>query len=258
MNYKLALFLMGVCHQTYCQFVSPVNKFVVPRGYRCVSVFNAAAYGSKREIFGTIIESDHNIIIAFRGTISKADTISDFIASQMSFPWVLKAGKTHRGFTNIYSSARQQIITALRQCSPDKKLLITGHSLGGALATLCALDIACNTIFTTPYVYTFAAPRVGDPIFAAFYNQKIIHNHRIVIDHDLIPYVPPPIYRTISRCKVYLYLHVKGLFQLHFKSDSISKNHALHNYFAVLSKFEPKYTGSMCGQTPSFCPILKV
>lgn len=57
---------------------------------------------------------------------------------------------THRGFTDIYASARDAILSLLGTLSPEKTLYVTGHSLGGALATLCALDVAANSAFTTP------------------------------------------------------------------------------------------------------------
>jgi predicted lipase len=253
-NYKLALFLIGACHQTYKQYEDAAGRFIVPAGFRYLTSFTAAAYGNSTEIFGFIIESDDNIVIAFRGTTSTADTISDLIARQIPFPWLSNGGQTHRGFTEIYETARIQIITALTKCNPNKKLIITGHSLGGALATLCALDPAYNSKFSPPIVYTYGAPRVGDPTFAAAYNQKIAFNHRIVIESDLIPLIPPPLFKIHGYPKVYHYLHVKGGFMLHFLTDSLSKNHALINYFTVLAKYDSEYALNLCSQIPVFCP----
>jgi triacylglycerol lipase len=254
-NYKLALFLAGACHQTYNQFDDVAGRFIIPAGYRYLSSFTAEAYGPSREWFGYLIESDDTIIIAFRGTTSTADTVSDLIARQTPFPWISNAGKTHRGFTDIYGTARQQILACLSECDSNKKLIITGHSLGGALATLCALDLSCNSKFAFPIVYTFGAPRVGDPTFTAVYNRKVPINHRVVIESDLIPLVPPPIYKSPTQSNVYLYLHVKGGFTLHFNSDSLSKNHALINYFTVLAEYETDYAINLCNQIPIFCPI---
>jgi triacylglycerol lipase len=254
LNYRLALFLIGACHQTYMQYKEAAGIFIVPAGYEYVASFTADAYGATKELFGFIIESDDIIVIAFRGTTSTADTISDLIAIQVPYPWVPNGGKTHRGFTEIYATARQQILSALSKCSKEKKLLITGHSLGGALAALCALDLAYNTKFKSPTVYTYGAPRVGDPTFAAAYNRAIAINHRLAIESDLIPLIPPPIYKT-PQSKVFLYLHLKGGVHLHYISDSLSKNHALINYFIVLAKYDSEYVHSLCSQIPVFCPV---
>jgi triacylglycerol lipase len=254
-NYKLALFLICSCHQTYNQFLDSAGRFIVPSGYRYLSSFSAQAYGSILETFGYLLESDDTIILAFRGTTSTADTVSDLIASQIPYPWFSNGGNTHRGFTEIYATAREQIIDALAKSDSHKKLIITGHSLGGALATLCALDLAYNTKFAAPIVYTYGSPRVGDPTFAAAYNQKIAFNHRIMIDSDLITLIPPPFYKIPSQSKVYHYHHVKGGFILHFLTDSFSKNHALFNYFTVLAKYESDYAINLCNQLPVICPI---
>lgn len=254
-NYKLAIFLICVCHQTYNQFEDEAQRFIIPAGYQYVTSFSSEAYGATLETFGFIIESDASIIIAFRGTSSQADTISDLIARQIPYPWFANGGNTHLGFTEIYAKARLQIIQALAKCDPNKRLIITGHSLGGALATLCALDLAYNTQFAPPIVYTYGAPRIGDPAFAEAYNQKIPFNHRIVIESDLIPLIPPPIYKILSNSKIYIYVHVKGEFVLHFLTDSLSKNHALINYFTELARYEPEYANNLCSQLPIFCPI---
>jgi triacylglycerol lipase len=253
-NYKLALFLLGACHQTYNQYEDAAGRFIVPAGYQYLTTFTAVAYGNSTEIFGFMIESDDNIVIAFRGTTSTADTISDLIARQIPYPWLYNGGQTHRGFTEIYETARMQIINVLTKCNMNKKLIITGHSLGGALATLCALDLACNSKFSSPIVYTYGAPRVGDPTFAAAYNQKIALSHRIVIESDLITLIPPPLFKPHGHPKIYHYLHVKGGFMLHFLTDSFSKNHALINYFTELAKYDTEYAIKLCSQIPIFCP----
>lgn len=48
---------------------------------------------------------------------------------------------------------------------PDYPLVITGHSLGGALASLCALDFIKENI-PINYFYTFEQPRVFNPKLA--------------------------------------------------------------------------------------------
>jgi hypothetical protein len=76
---------------------------------------------------------------------------------------------------------------------------ICGHSLGGALATLLALDVAANTIFKNPTVYTYASPRTGDNAFTVFYNHMVPNTIRIANRMDLVPKLPmPPLYDHVS------------------------------------------------------------
>ena len=58
--------------------------------------------------------------------------------------------------------------------------------------TLLALDVAANTNFKNPTVYTYASPRTGDPSFASTYNQVVKNSFRIANRLDLVPKLPLP------------------------------------------------------------------
>lgn len=62
-------------------------------------------------------------------------------------------------------------------------VICVGHSLGGALATICALEIAHR--FKTAIslqTYTFGCPRVGDRRFANEYDRRVPFTFRFVFD----------------------------------------------------------------------------
>jgi hypothetical protein len=97
-------------------------------------------------------------------------------------------------------------VPALPWKQPVNSLTICGHSVGGALATLLALDLAANAAapFNEPTVYTYASPRTGDATFVSTYNHVVPNTFRIANRLDLVPKLPlPP-----------LYDHVLGLFEL--------------------------------------------
>lgn len=79
---------------------------------------------------------------------------------------------------------------------------MTGHSLGGALATLFALELSSSqlakqgAIFVT--MYNFGSPRVGNKRFADVYNEKVKDSWRVVNPRDIIPTVP----RLMGYCHV--------------------------------------------------------
>jgi pimeloyl-ACP methyl ester carboxylesterase len=132
------------------------------------------------------------------------------------------------------------VVKALSQLlwkNPVTSLTICGHSLGGALATLLALDVAANSSapFNNPTVYTYASPKTGNPQFVSTYNHIVPDTVRIANRLDLVPKLPlPP-----------LYDHVLGLFELNpvqlglppkvlVKFDIVCE-HILHTYLYLLS-----------------------
>jgi triacylglycerol lipase len=72
-----------------------------------------------------------------------------------------------------------------RQTGVGPNLYITGHSLGGALATLCALSMKDRK----PSVVTFSSPRVGDIQFSANFNKLIPDCVRVFNTEDIVPQV---------------------------------------------------------------------
>jgi predicted lipase len=112
------------------------------------------------------------------------------------------------GFRGIYVSLRQQMIDALNtifntiDVNNIPQIYVTGHSLGGALATLAIPDILNNTIFTKDEIkdkikdkitlYTFASPRCGDSTFAGKFEKQGVKHWRIANTEDFVTTLPFP------------------------------------------------------------------
>lgn len=98
--------------------------------------------------------------------------------------------QVHSGFYKLYMSARDQLWTLYNSFKPaPRELFITGHSLGGALATIGAYDFARKN----PIYYSFASPRVGNPPFANTFNDLVPTALRIYNIDDTITQTPLPI-----------------------------------------------------------------
>ncbi|TVX92361.1 lipase family protein [Paenibacillus agilis] len=256
---KTAIFLAAMTYQTYV--LVQTKKIFLPKGYKLRYVIQALGGVEKpiKEVFGYIAESKHNIVMAFRGTGSFQDNESDQDIFQVPYPFVKNSGKTHRGFTCIYSSARNNIIRVLNKLSPTKRLYIAGHSLGGALAVLAGLDIAVNTKFHKPIVYTYGSPRVGDPTFAAKYDRVVKNSVRVFNVHDIIPLIPDKVYPPPFTKEGLYYQHVKRKYPISFQLNSVAGlNHNIVCYFNTLSKKNPAYTKAICQPNPGFCPATGV
>jgi len=152
------------------------------------------------KVFGFIAQRDSDVVVAIRGTDGVLEWMKDFEFEFVRFPFV-DAGSVEAGFSGFYSTFRTdrnntapRVFDALAKLIAGgavKTLRIAGHSLGSALATLLAIDVAANSDFTTPIVYTFASPRVGDKVFAGTYDGLIETSWRIANVNDIVPQLPP-------------------------------------------------------------------
>lgn len=139
---------------------------------------------------------DYNIVV-FRGTKTPRNFMTDFACTPVRFDWVFTAapaiGEIHSGFGHSVADGLKEIVAALATRDQSKRLLLTGHSLGGALAALIA---ACFTVMGTAIrpisaIYTFGQPRIGLHDFCNTYGRilagKLV---RFVNQKDLVPRVP--------------------------------------------------------------------
>jgi hypothetical protein len=163
--------------------------------------------GNNRVSMGLILQATAagDVVIAIRGTEGIQEWIHDAEFLLVKCPFLVGAGHTEDGFTAMYlsmttglapgSPSVAKALSALPFKRPVTSLTICGHSLGGALATLLALDVAANTAFKNPTVYTYASPRTGGPLFVSTYNQVVPNTVRIASRLDLVPKLPlPPLY----------------------------------------------------------------
>ena len=253
-NSKDAILLAAMCYQTYPFFEE--GKLVLPKGFELRYTIRAIAgvENPTEEVFGFIAESEDRIVVAFRGSDSPQDLDSDFDFFQVPYPFVENGGETHRGFTCIYKSTRNSLIRELNKLSNKKRLFVTGHSLGAALATLFTLDIAVNTKFKNPILYTLASLRVGDPDFASRFNRTVKNSVRIFNVHDPIPTFPNRLYPPPFTDEGLVYQHVSRKFPLSFQLNNMPLNHRINCYFKNLSKKNPAYAKALCNANPGFCP----
>jgi triacylglycerol lipase len=147
---------------------------------------------------GFVAESGDAIVVAFRGTQPNRpmDWFVDFRAT--CDPWDHKdAGKVHSGFysalRNVWgvTLANGEILPRRLVNRGSKTIWITGHSLGGALAELCAAQALFVSKIPVQGVYTFGQPRVGTKDFADAVHAKLGSGiFRFVNDRDIVPRVP--------------------------------------------------------------------
>ncbi|CBZ36652.1 lipase, putative [Leishmania donovani] len=165
---------------------------------------------------------DHDaerIVVAFRGTYNTVNWLQnlDFWLTPYPHPGCGKGCKIHRGFYSAYSSLRTQMIEdvlLLHARYPFYTLFITGHSLGGAMAMLAAVelttwnmleadvlgkDVQSRGAVSPPLhlapveLYTFGEPRVGNGYFSNWSLSVLTRKRSFRLTHarDPVPHVPP-------------------------------------------------------------------
>ena len=136
-----------------------------------------------------ITHNDELVLIAVRGTAEGNDLLRDIDAEQIPINAEDGTGQAHRGFYEAARAVREFAITYLDKFHSGQKIIITGHSLGGAIALLLAEMIRRREGFTyDPLLYTYGAPRAADQTFVE--GASALTHHRMVNHNDPIPSVP--------------------------------------------------------------------
>ncbi|MBE9044826.1 lipase family protein [Pleurocapsales cyanobacterium LEGE 10410] len=172
---------------------------------------------------GIVIQHKNYVVAVFRGT----DELVDWLDNVKAFPIKGPLGNVHSGFYNALLDiwVRQGMWDSIQQLrergsefddselpvwlrglkKPKRSLWLTGHSLGGAMATLAAAWLAERKI---PFsgAYTFGQPRVGDENFQVAFDTKLNKRFfRFQNNNDIVTRVPARLmgYEHVGR-----YIHI--------------------------------------------------
>jgi predicted lipase len=101
--------------------------------------------------------------------------------------------RVHSGFHACWhgSSVREPVLACIRDAlaaRPDARVLACGHSLGGAIASLAALDAVreCGVGAHRVACYTLGCPRVGNRAFASDYETVVPDTWHVINDQDVV------------------------------------------------------------------------
>lgn len=134
-----------------------------------------------------ITHNDELVLIAVRGTQQSADFLRD--ADALQVPFEEGVGRVHRGFYGAAKKTAAFVTSYLDRFHAGQKLLICGHSLGGAVALLLSEILRRRAGFDyTIQLYTYGAPRAADATFTK--NAEALVHYRMVNHNDPIPSVP--------------------------------------------------------------------
>lgn len=175
----------------------------------------------------TIVRKGPAIIVTFRGTGGETagQTIVNAIASdartKLISPSFISSSRltrekekgllVHKGFYESYMHFRPTLQKLLAE-EPKSNLFVFGHSLGGAMATLMAIDMQTNYShrFETITHLVSGSPRVGNEAFFEYFTYRVHDNLRIVVNNDPVPVIPGK-GRVEGSAKFQDYVHVGRL-----------------------------------------------
>lgn len=128
----------------------------------------------------------------FRPTMNKLNWALNFVFPSYRIPYGNKDSpiRIHSGFLADYMTLRDDVHCIIAKDRDITEYIFCGHSLGGALARLAAVDAQYNFCIQAT-VYTLGAPNVGNKAFEDSFNKRIHHSMFYVNDKDPVPTVPP-------------------------------------------------------------------
>lgn len=177
-----------------------------------------------------VINTNNTLYICFRGTSSLQNWKSNFDIRLKEYKKNNNKFKIHNGFYTQYNSIRHNILPFLIKNDTYNNIIVCGHSLGGALATICCLDICDNIYNRNITCVTFGCPRIGNKDFSDLYNLYNIKMHRIVISDDLVP--KWPINREYTHICNSIYFKNKNIY-INPKKSQLSLKRYLMDIFNI-------------------------
>jgi triacylglycerol lipase len=132
-----------------------------------------------------VLLATHDCFVVSRGT--EPNRWEDLRADANAWTIALEIGRVHSGFHQHVDVIWPQVEELLR--GNRKPVWFAGHSLGGAMATVCAVRCKQSLIHSDPRaIYSFGAPRVGDRRYVRY--LKVRH-YRWVNNNDIVTRMPP-------------------------------------------------------------------
>jgi triacylglycerol lipase len=146
------------------------------------------------------------VVVAFRGT----DELADWKTNLRHQPAPSPFGQVHSGYLAAVDLLWPHVFEAVRRLRDDEQpLLVTGHSMGGALAVLTTARFAFEGEIPIAGLYTFGQPAVADPAFEVELERRIARRYfRFVNTMDMVPETKVDI--ALAHCGVELFIDRGG------------------------------------------------
>lgn len=211
-------------------------------GLNAFESFGSWATGT--QAFAVRMRDPKQALVVFRGT--EPDEVAD-LATDLELSTTKWDGdvRVHAGFDAAFESVRGAIEAWLAKHAPLPPI-VTGHSLGAALATLAASRWRASRLVT------FGCPRVGNEAFA--HTIPAQSNRRYVDGCDVVTEIPPEIPNLYVHAGTAIYIDRHGRLQPGWNAEriAIDRGDARLDY---LAKFAWRFGNVLMRDLADHAPI---
>lgn len=151
----------------------PEVLFLPVPWHPATSQFNTEYWGETG--LGFVASTDKGVVVAIRGT----KDLTDFL---VQFEWGSTPYGTHLGYESVAASIEARIRSAVRNADAGRKVYVTGHSLGGAVATIVGRALA-HDFPDVVEIFTFGSP----PMLTKGTVLDRVALHRFIAPADVVP-----------------------------------------------------------------------
>lgn len=132
---------------------------------------------------GFIAQTRYGLVVAVKGTATIKDAVRDAMVKKVPFT---DAYRVHNGVKLEFDTLWPTVKDAI---GANRTVCVTGHSLGGGIATLLAFSIK-SELSIDPEVVTFGSLATGNGKFVGAYNALVPRTTRVVHHMDIVPRLP--------------------------------------------------------------------
>ncbi|KAH7358885.1 Alpha/Beta hydrolase protein [Plectosphaerella cucumerina] len=222
-------FFVQYASAAYCNSENAPGAPVVCAASACKTVeanraVTVASVEGPKSGLGALVAVDHvrrAIVLTVRGSANVRNWLTNLQFTFSSCSDLVANCKVHNGFGDAWAEIRPTVLDAVRAsraANPTYSVITTGHSLGGAVATIAAAYL--RRVENIPVdIYSFGSPRVGNDHFANFVTAQAGAEFRLTHGADPVSRLPPILFG---------YRHTSPEYWLNGGSSS-TVDHALNN-----------------------------
>lgn len=192
---------------------------------------------NKNKIEISIGIENRTLYISFLGTVSMKDLLHTLMFWKKPYKRMKNTFYVHAGFLRIYKKLQPIVHNWIKDFNKFDNIIISGHSLGGAIATLCREDIAYLSEEEIKELRTkntnciiSGTPRVFSIFKSSIPRKRCFDIIRIIYKGDIIPSLPP---------KILGYTHIGVPYQ--FGKRDLNIFHPKSFYYHYVSLYKNVY-----------------